>query len=72
MKKEKGSLTMIAFFTILIFSLYGILLYGKSASAYIRQTKSIEAIQNAYAEEVNNAVNIAESLGASYHLSTDD
>ena len=70
MKKEKGSLTMIAFFTILIFSLYGILLYGKSASAYIRQTKSIESIQNAYAEEINNAANIAEGLGAHYHLST--
>lgn len=70
MKKEKGSLTMIAFFTILIFSLYGILLYGKSASAYIRQTKSIEAIQNAYAEDINNAANIAEGLGATYHLST--
>ena len=62
MKKEKGSLTMIAFFTILIFSLYGILLYGKSASAYIRQTRTIEAIQKVYSKDVENAHKIVETL----------
>lgn len=59
---------MIAFYTILIFSLYGVLVYGRSASAYIRQNTSIETIQNAYAADVDDAVSIAESLGASYHL----
>lgn len=59
---------MIAFFTILIFSLYGILVYGRSASSYIRQTSSIETIQNAYATDVANAVDIAESLNGPSHL----
>ena len=59
---------MIAFFTILMFSLYGILVYGRSASAYIRQTSSIETIQKAYAADVSNAASIAESLGATYHI----
>ena len=67
MKSQRGSLTMIAFFTMLIFSLYGILVFGRSASSYIRQTSSIETIQNAYSVDVKNAANIAEMLGASYH-----
>jgi len=65
-KKQKGSLTMTAFFTILIFSLYGIILFGRSASAYNRQTSSIETIQNIYSQDVTNAARIAESLGAIY------
>ena len=68
MKSQRGSLTMIAFFTILIFSLYGILLYGRSASSYIRQTSSIETIQKAYSHDVKNAAQIAETLGASYNI----
>lgn len=68
MKNQRGSLTMIAFFTILIFSLYGILVYGRSASSYIRQTSSIETIQKAYSVDVENAVNIAESMNATYHM----
>lgn len=68
MKSQRGSITMIAFFTILIFSLYGILLFGRSASSYIRQTSSIETIQNAYSADVESAANIAEQLGASYHF----
>ena len=68
MKNQRGSLTMIAFFTILIFSLYGILVYGRSASSYIRQTSSIESIQNAYSADVENAAGIAESLNATYHI----
>ena len=59
---------MTAFFTILIFSLYGILLFGRSASSYIRQTSSIEAIQNVYKKDVSSASMIAESFGASSHL----
>lgn len=64
---QKGSLTMIAFFTILVFSLYGILLYGRSASSYIRQTTSIETIQKIYSADVDNAANIAKRIGSSYH-----
>ena len=59
---------MIAFFTMLLFSLYGILVYGKSASSYIRQTSSIETIQKAYSAEVSNAISIAESLNATYTI----
>ena len=61
---EKGSLTITALFTVLIFSLYGILLYARSASSYIRQTKSIENIQSVYAKDVPNAAKIAQDLGA--------
>ena len=59
---------MIAFFTMLVFSLYGILIYGKSASSYIRQTNSIKTIQDVYAKDVPNAAEIAERLNASYHI----
>lgn len=67
-KKEKGSVTLIAFFTILIFSLYGIIIYGRSASAYVRQTSSIETIQNVYSADIDIAKDIANSLGANYHI----
>lgn len=59
---KRGSLTMTAIFTILIFSLYGILLYARSASSYIRQTKSIENIQTVYSQDVQNAVRIANKM----------
>lgn len=68
MKKQRGSVTMIAFFTMLIFSLYGILVFGRSASSYIRQTSSIETIQKTYAADVENAAEIAEMLGSGYYL----
>lgn len=67
MKNQRGSVTLVAFFTILIFSLYGILVFGRSASSYIRQTSSIETIQKAYAVDVDNAADIAKMLGASFH-----
>ena len=63
-RQPRGSLTMTAFFTLLIFSLYGVLLYGRSASAYIRQSRSIETIQNIYARDVDNATQIAGQLEA--------
>ncbi len=65
MKNQRGSLTLIALFTILVFSLYGIILYGRSASAYITQSSAIETIQNAYSANVENAAQIARQLGAS-------
>lgn len=67
MKNQRGSLTMIAFFLILVFSVYGVIVFGKSASSYIRQTSSIETIQKAYNKDVDNAVNIAERLGKPSH-----
>ncbi len=59
---------MIAFFTLLVFSLYGIILYGKSASSYIRQSNSIETIKSTYSKDISNAGSIAESIGATYHI----
>lgn len=66
LKNNRGSLTIISLFTVLIFSLYGILLYARSASSYIRQTKSIETIQAIYAQDAPNAARIAEQLETSY------
>ena len=65
MKNNRGSLTITAIFTVLIFSLYGILLYARSSSSYIRQSNSIETIQKAYAQDVPNSIDIAKQLEAS-------
>lgn len=62
MKKERGSVTLAIFIAMLIFSLYGIIFYGKSASSYIIQAKRIEAIQNVYSGDISNAYQIAETL----------
>ena len=48
---------------MLIFSLYGIIFYGNSVSAYIRNARAIESIQNIYSGDINNAYKIAENLG---------
>ena len=48
MKSEEGSVTIAILIAMLIFSIYGIVFYGNSASAYIRQTRTIEAIQKVY------------------------
>ena len=63
MNKEKGAVTIAIFVAMLVFSLYGIIFYGNSVSAYIRQTRSIEAIQNVYSGDIGNAYEIAEKLG---------
>lgn len=63
MNKEKGAITLAIFVAMLIFSLYGIIFYGKSASSYIRETRTIEAIQNVYSGDIDNAYEIAEKLG---------
>ena len=60
--KEKGAVTMAIFMAMLIFSLYGIVFYGNSASSYIRQARMIEAIKADYAKDIPNAYQIAESL----------
>ena len=63
-KDNRGSLTIVAIFTILVFSLYGVLLYARSASAYLRQSDSIASIQKAYVQDVPNAVHMAQQMGA--------
>lgn len=63
MNKEKGAITLTIFIAMLIFSLYGIIFYGNSVSAYIRNARAIESIQNIYSGDINNAYKIAENLG---------
>ena len=63
MKHEKGAITIAIFVAMLIFALYGIIFYGNSASAYIRQTRTLEAIQKMYSGDIANAYEIAEKLG---------
>lgn len=63
MKNEKGAITLVIFVAMLIFSLYGIIFYGNSASSFIRQTRTIEKIQSIYSGDIDNAYEIAEKLG---------
>ena len=63
MKNEKGAITLVIFVAMLIFSLYGIIFYGNSASSFIRQKRTIEKIQNIYSGDIDNAYEIAEKLG---------
>ena len=62
MKREEGSVTIAILIAMLIFSIYGIVFYGNSASAYIRQTRTIEAIQKVYSKDVENAHKIVETV----------
>lgn len=62
MKGENGSVTIAILIAMLIFSIYGIVFYGNSASAYIRQTRTIESIQKIYSKDVENAYKIVEML----------
>lgn len=62
MRNEKGSVTIVILIAMLIFSIYGIVFYGNSASAYIRQTRTIESIQKVYSKDVENAHKIVETL----------
>ena len=62
MYKQKGAVTIVVLVAMLIFSLYGMIFYGNSASAYIRQTRTIESIQRTYSKDVENAYKIVETL----------
>ena len=62
MKSEEGSVTIAILIAMLIFSIYCIVFYGNRASAYIRQTRTIEAIQKVYSKDVENAHKIVETL----------
>lgn len=62
MWKNRGSITMTALMAMLIFSLYGIAMYGRSVSAYKIQELEILQIQKAYSGDVERAYEIADRL----------
>lgn len=62
MRNEKGAVTIAVLVAMLIFSLYGIIFYANSASAFIRQTRTIESIQRTYSKDVEKAYQIVETL----------
>lgn len=62
MFKNKGSITLTALMAMLVFSLYGIALYGRSVSMYNLQEKHIEKIQNVYSGDIPRAYEIADKI----------
>lgn len=62
MWKSRGSITLTALMAMLIFSIYGIALYGRSVSAYALQERQIKQIQRAYSGDVDRAYEIANTL----------
>ncbi len=62
MWKDRGSITLTALMAMLIFSIYGIALYGRSVSSYKIQEAEIERIQKAYAQDVERMYEIADAL----------
>lgn len=63
MWEKRGSITLTALMAMLVFSLYGVALYGRSVSMYKLQELQIEQIQEAYSGDVNRAYEIADALG---------
>ena len=45
MWNKKGSITMVALMSMLVLSIYGVILYGRSVSDYLVQESQIEQIQ---------------------------
>lgn len=62
MWKTRGSITMTALMAMLVFSLYGIALYGRSVSMYKLQEMHIEQIQETYSGDISRAYEIADDL----------
>lgn len=62
MWKKRGSITMVALMAMLVLSLYGVILYGRSVSAYLVQESQIEQLQKTYSCDLDAAYNIADSL----------
>lgn len=62
MKNNRGSITMVALMAMLVLSLYGVILYGRSVSAYLVQESQIEQLQRIYSGDVEYAYEIAERL----------
>lgn len=53
---------MVALMAMLVLSLYGVILYGRSVSAYLVQESQIEQLQKTYSCDLDAAYNIADSL----------
>lgn len=62
MKNKRGSITMVALMAMLVLSLYGVILYGRSVSAYLVQESQIEQLQKIYSGDVEYAYEIAERI----------
>jgi cell division protein FtsB len=62
MWEKRGSITMVALMAMLVLSLYGVILYGRSVSAYLVQESQIEQLQKTYSGDLDAAYNIADSL----------
>ncbi len=62
MWNKKGSITMVALMSMLVLSIYGVILYGRSVSDYLVQESQIEQIQKTYSTDVNVAYEIADRI----------
>lgn len=62
MWNRKGSITMVALMSMLVLSIYGVILYGRSVSDYLVQESQIEQIQKTYSTDVNTAYEIADRM----------
>ncbi len=62
MFNNRGSITLTALMAMLVFSLYGIALYGRSVSMYKLQEMQIEQIQETYSSDISRAYEIADKL----------
>ena len=62
MWKDRGSITLTALMAMLIFSIYGIAVYGRSVAAYKIQQDEFKRIEKAYSKDVDRMYEIADSL----------
>ena len=62
MWNKKGPITMVALMSMLVLSIYGVILYGRSVSDYLVQESQIEQIQKTYSTDVNVAYEIADRI----------
>lgn len=62
MWNKRGSITMVALMSMLVLSIYGVILYGRSVSDYLVQESQIEQIQKTYSTDVNAAYEIADRI----------
>ena len=62
MWNKKGSITMVTLMSMLVLSIYGVILYGRSVSDYLVQESQIEQIQKTYSTDVNVAYEIADRI----------
>jgi hypothetical protein len=62
MWKDRGSITLTALMAMLIFSIYGIAVYGRSVTAYKIQQDELIRIEKAYSKDVDRMYEIADAL----------